>query len=76
MGVPQGSPLSPGVFLIFLAPILEEIESTMTQELQLVIEIPAYVDDILICVLAKEGKVEMKKEVREAKKEVNRVAAK
>ena len=74
--VPQGSPLSPVVFLIFMAPILEEIESTIAQELQLNIEIPSYVDDILIYVLDKEGKMEMKKELKEVDMVVNRVAAK
>ena len=33
VGVPQGSPLSPVIFLIFMAPILEEMEATLTAEL-------------------------------------------
>ena len=71
MGVPQGSPLSPVVSLIFIGPMLEQMESTMVQELQLDVEIPSYVDDILICVLDKEGKIEMKKPLREVTKVVN-----
>ena len=47
VGVPQGSPLSPIIFLIFMAPILEEMETIMTQELNIHIEIPSYVGDIL-----------------------------
>ena len=59
-----------------MAPILEEIESTIAQDLQLNIEIPSYVDDILICVLDTEGKMEMKKGLGEVDTVVNRVAAK
>ena len=40
------------------------------------IEIPSYVDDILICVLDKEGKMEMKKELKQVDMVVNRVAEK
>ena len=76
VAVPQGSPLSPVIFLIFMAPILEERELTIAQELQLDIEIPCYVDDILIYVLNKEDKMEMQKERGEVDKVVNRVASK
>ena len=76
VGVPQGSTLSSVAFLFFMAPILEEMELTIAEELQLNIEIPSYVDDILICVLDKEGKMEMKKELKEVDVVVNGVAAK
>ena len=33
VGVPQGSPLSPVIFLIFMAPILEEMELIIAQDL-------------------------------------------
>ena len=40
VGVPQGSPLSPVIFLIFMAPILEEMEAKLIAELKTNIEIP------------------------------------
>ena len=53
---PQGSPLSPVIFLINMAPILEEMEEDLTrarlsESLEGVVEIPSYVDDIngVIC---------------------------
>ena len=76
VGVPQGSPLSPIVFLIFMAPILEEMETTIAQELNIDIEIPSYVDDILVCVLDKEGQMEMKGTLKSIDTVVNRVATK
>ena len=59
VGVPQGSPLSPIIFHIFMVPILEEMETTITLELNIDIEIPSYVDDILVCILDKQGEMEM-----------------
>ena len=46
MGVPQGSPLSPVVFLVWMAPILEEMERRVREEVGVEIELPSYVDDI------------------------------
>ena len=59
-----------------MAPILEEMESTIIEELQLNIEIPSYVEEILICVLDREGKMELKRELKEVDMMVNRVATK
>src|SRR4029077_3195003 len=46
VGVPQGSPLSPVVFLIWMAPILEEMERRVREVTGVDIKLPSYVDDI------------------------------
>ena len=47
MGVPQGSPLSPVLFLVFMAPILEEMERQVKEEVGRVdVQFPSYVDDL------------------------------
>ena len=46
LGVLQGSPLSPVIFLIWMAPILEEMEMRIKWELGVDIDLPSYVDDI------------------------------
>ena len=47
VGVPQGSPLSPVAFLVWMAPILEEIESRIMEEVPDVVgEFPSDVDDL------------------------------
>ena len=76
LGVPLGSPLSPVIFLIFMAPILEEMGAKLTAELQTNIEIPSYVDDILVCILDKEMKGDMKAKLDQANMIVNQTAAK
>ena len=46
-GVPQGSPLSPVLFLGFMAPILEEMEHWVREEVgRLDVQLPSYVDDL------------------------------
>ena len=46
-GVPQGSPLSPILFLVFMAPILEEMERRVKEEVGRVeVQFPSYVDDL------------------------------
>ena len=45
--VPQGSPLSPVLFLVFMAPILEEMERRVKEEVGRVeVQLPSYVDDL------------------------------
>ena len=47
VGVPQGSPLSPVLFLVWLAPILVEMERRIREEVPGVgVEFPSYVDDL------------------------------
>ena len=46
LGVPQGSPLSAVIFLIWMSPILEEMERQVREEVGVEIELPSYVDDI------------------------------
>ena len=46
-GVPQGSPLSPVLFLVFMAPILEEMERRVREEVGRVdVQFLSYVDDL------------------------------
>ena len=46
-GVPQGSPLSPVLFLVLMAPILEEMERRVKEEVGRVkVQFPSYVDDL------------------------------
>ena len=46
-GVPQGSPLSPVLFLVFMAPILEEMERRVREKVGRVdVQFPSYVDDL------------------------------
>ena len=49
------------------------MEITITQELNIDIEIPSYVDDILVCILDTEGKMEMKGTMNKIDSVVNRV---
>ena len=45
--VPQGSPLSPVLFLVFMAPIVEEMERQVKEEVGRVdVQFPSYVDDL------------------------------
>ena len=75
VGVPQSSPLSPVIFLIFMAPILEEMEAKLTAELKTNIEIPSYVHDILVCILDKDKKGDMKAKLDQGNMIINQVAA-
>ena len=59
-----------------MATILEEMEAAITQELTINIEIPSYEDDILVCILDSEGKMEMKGTMKTIEIVVNRVAIK
>ena len=46
-GVPQGSPLSPVLFLVFMAPILEQMECRVKEEVGRVdVQLPSYVDNL------------------------------
>ena len=76
VGVPQGSPLSPVIFLIYMAPILEDMERRVSMATDLDIEVPAYVDDIMLCILVKDEVENVNELLKEVDKVVGAVAAK
>ena len=45
VGVPQGSPLSPVVFLILKVPILRKVEERVREGINLDMEMPSFVND-------------------------------
>lgn len=67
VGVPQGSPLSPVIFLIFMAPILEDMEEAITAAIRrygrttqtLDIGLPSYGDDIFAGILDASGTIDV-----------------
>ena len=59
-----------------MAPILEDIEQPVSMATGLDIEVPSYVDDIMACVLDKDGVENMKEVLKEVDKVVGVVAAK
>ena len=75
VGVPQESPLSPVIFLIYMPPILEDIEQQVSKATGLDVEVPLYVDDTMVCVLDKDGVVIMKEVLQEVDKVVGTVGA-
>ena len=59
-----------------MAPILEEMEVKLKEELQTDIEIPSYVDDILVCLLDNSGTANIKELLQQANRVVTEVALK
>ena len=59
VGVPLGSPLSPVVFLIWLAPILTKLEERVREGTGLDVEMPSFVDDMCADVIDWEGDTNM-----------------
>ena len=75
VGVPQGSPLSLVVFLIYMAPILEDMEQHVSVATGLDIEVPSYIDDIMACVLDMGGVENLKEVLKSVDRVVGAVAA-
>ena len=59
-----------------MAPILEDMKHQVSMATGLDIEVPSYVDDIMVCVLHKDGMENMKEVLKEVDKVVGTVAAK
>ena len=79
--VPQGLPLSPVIFLIYMAPILDEIEQRLTQETAWRgktpdVECPSFVDDIMASLMDWDGTRDMNLMIKKTKKIVEEVADK
>ena len=59
-----------------MTPILEEMEVKLKEELQTDIEIPSYVNDILVCLLDKSGTANINQLLHQSNWVVNAVAIK
>ena len=51
VGVPQGSPISPVVFLIWMAPILRKMEERVREGTNLEVELLSFVDDMCVDII-------------------------
>ena len=74
VGGPQGSPLKPVVFLIFMAPILEAMEQRIKSATNLDVELPSYVDYILASIMDKRERKNMDQVMNQVDRVVNEVA--
>ena len=57
-GVPQGSPLSLVVFLLYVAEMMREIETSLRRDLATRVDVVSYVDDMAVIALRVEGNPE------------------
>ena len=76
VGVPQGLPLSPIIFVIYMAPILKNMEQHLSEVTGLNMEVPSYVDDIMVCVLDQDVIENMKDVLEGVDKMVGTIAKK
>ena len=74
VGAPQGSPLSPVIFLIYMALILEAMEERVRAATSLEVELPLYVDDIWASVTDRRGRRNMHQVMDQVDRIVNEVA--
>ena len=79
IGVPQGSPLSPVIFLIYMAPILHDMEQQLASRLEwrgkrLDLELPSYVDDIMASLMDWDGRRDMSRVLTHANSIITEVA--
>ena len=70
MEVLQDSPLSPVLFLIWMAPILKRMEERVRVETNLDIEIPSFVADIYTDIIDGEGCKDVETDAKRIMREV------
>ena len=74
VGVLQGSPLSPVVFLIWMEPILRRMEERVKAGIGLDVEMPSFVDDMCVDIVDWEGVRNMQQVEVDIKRIVRKVA--
>ena len=60
-GVPQGSPLSPIIFFLYVAGIMEEIETSLRRDLATRVDVVSYMDNMTVIALRVRGNPEVLK---------------
>ena len=65
-GVPQGSPLSPVLFLAYIAPMVRELERDLSMDLGTRVEVISYMDDVAVVACDTRGNHEVVKQLTES----------
>lgn len=76
VGVPQGSQLSLVIFLIYIAPILEDMEQQVSVAKGIALDVPSYMDNIMVFVKDNDRVENMKQVLKDVEAVVEAVVAK